>query len=93
MEYQIKLIHIPGKTNSQADMLSRRPNYDQGTKDNENVVVLPDSIFARTGHYLLHTQRSPCPKQSHAPAMDQTLQTEQGKGRMVERTLKSNHPR
>jgi hypothetical protein len=29
-------------------VLSRRPDYDQGTEDNTNVVVLPDHVFART---------------------------------------------
>ena len=65
MEYQIKLIHIPGKTNSRADMLSRRPDYDQGTKDNENVIVLPDSIFARTGHTISYIPEDP-PVQNEA---------------------------
>jgi hypothetical protein len=46
-EYNIKLRHIPGNTNSRADMLSRRPDYDQGERDNENITVLPDHLFAR----------------------------------------------
>jgi hypothetical protein len=36
-----------GNTNSRADMLSRRPDYDQGERDNENITVLPDHLFAR----------------------------------------------
>jgi hypothetical protein len=27
-------------------MLSRRPDYDQGERDNENITVLPDHLFA-----------------------------------------------
>jgi hypothetical protein len=46
-EYDIELRHIPGNTNSRADMLSRHPDYDQGEKDNENITVLPDHLFAR----------------------------------------------
>jgi hypothetical protein len=46
-EYDIELRHIPGNTNSRADMLSRRPDYDQGERDNENITVLPDHLFAR----------------------------------------------
>ena len=46
-EYNIKLQHIPGKSNGRADALSRRPDYDQGTNDNQNVVVLPDKLFIR----------------------------------------------
>src|SRR6266404_7707141 len=38
----------PGKSDGQADALSRRPDYDQGTRDNKNVTVLPDSLFIRS---------------------------------------------
>ena len=46
-EYDIELHHIAGKTNGRADALSRLPQYDQGDRDNENVTVLPDELFAR----------------------------------------------
>ena len=44
-EYNIKLQHVLGKNNGQADALSRRPDYDQGTANNQNVTVLPDKLF------------------------------------------------
>ena len=44
-EYNIKLKNIPGRENRRADMLSRQPDYDQGEKDNQNVVVLPREMF------------------------------------------------
>ena len=44
-EYNIKLQHVPGKNNGRADALSRRPDYDQGTADNQNVTVLPNKLF------------------------------------------------
>ena len=47
-EYNIKLKNIPGWENGRADMLSRRPDYDQGEKDNQDVVVLPEEIFIRS---------------------------------------------
>ena len=47
-EYNIKLKNIPGRENGRVDMLSRRPNYDQGEKDNRNVIVLPEEIFIRS---------------------------------------------
>ena len=46
-EYNIKLQHVPGKSNGRADVLSRRPDYDQGTNDNQNVTVLPNRLFIR----------------------------------------------
>ena len=46
-EYNIKLQHIPGKNNGRADTLSRRPDYDQGTTNNQNVTVLPYKLFIR----------------------------------------------
>ena len=46
-KYNIKLQHVPGKNNGHADALSRRPDYDQGSSDNQNVPVLPDKLFIR----------------------------------------------
>src|ERR1700744_885632 len=44
-EYNIEIHHIQGKANGRADALSRCPDYDKGTKDNNNVIVLPDRLF------------------------------------------------
>jgi hypothetical protein len=41
-EFDIELHHIPGKSNGRADTLSRRLDYDQGERDNEDVTVLPE---------------------------------------------------
>src|SRR6202012_134630 len=46
-EYDIEIHHIKGAANGRADALSRRPDYDQGEHDNEQVTVLPDHIFIR----------------------------------------------
>ena len=45
-KFDIKLVHIPGKKNIQADALSRRPDLCPEGTDNENVIVLPEHLFA-----------------------------------------------
>ena len=47
MEYDFKIHHIPVKANSHTDTLSRQLDYNQGTRDNEGVVVLPSHVFVR----------------------------------------------
>jgi hypothetical protein len=42
--YQFKLIHKPGVSNK-VDHLSRRPDYDEGKENNEDVQVLLDKLF------------------------------------------------
>jgi Integrase zinc binding domain len=46
VDYNFKLVHKPGKLNK-ADHLSRRPNYDEGKGDNEDILVLPERLFTR----------------------------------------------
>ena len=58
-EYDVELHHIPGKNNGRADALSRRPDYDQGTHDNENITVLPDHLFIRMGQSLSYIPEEP----------------------------------
>jgi Integrase zinc binding domain len=43
-EFNLQLVHKPGITNK-ADLLSRRPDFDQGKTDNEEVLVLPAHLF------------------------------------------------
>ena len=45
-DYNISIEHHPGTTN-QADPLSHRPDHDDGSRDNLNVTVLPDQLFAQ----------------------------------------------
>jgi Integrase zinc binding domain len=44
-EFDIKLVHIPGKKNIQADSLLRRPDLCPQETDNEDVIVLPEHLF------------------------------------------------
>uniref|UniRef100_A0A0W0FWW9 Reverse transcriptase domain-containing protein n=1 Tax=Moniliophthora roreri TaxID=221103 RepID=A0A0W0FWW9_MONRR len=47
-EWHPWLIHVPGKSISQADTLSRRSNeQDDADSDNEDIVVLPDQLFIK----------------------------------------------
>jgi RNase H-like domain found in reverse transcriptase len=44
-EFDIKLVHIPGKKNIQANSLSQRPDLCLQGTDNRNVAVLPEHFF------------------------------------------------
>ena len=45
-EFNIKLVHQPGTKMIQSDALSRRPDHiPEGDTDNDDVVMLPDSLF------------------------------------------------
>ena len=44
-EFHFTLHHISGKANSKADILSRRPGFDRGVNDNDDIVLLPDALF------------------------------------------------
>jgi Integrase zinc binding domain len=44
-DYRFTLVHKPGVTNK-VDHLSRRPDYDEGKGDNEDIQVLLDKLFA-----------------------------------------------
>jgi hypothetical protein len=50
-DYDFKLVYKPGTANK-ADHLSRRPDYDTGTNDNEDVVVLPPHLFVNAVNTL-----------------------------------------
>ena len=45
-DFPLELRHIAGRKN-RADPLSRRPDFNDGSRDNEEVVALPDKLFAQ----------------------------------------------
>ena len=52
MEFNIEIRHLPGRANGRADALSRRPDYDIGSRDNEDVIVIPEHIMVRAMEVL-----------------------------------------
>jgi len=46
-DYNFELIHFPGKSNTIADLLSRRKDFEGGVNPNECVTLLPDHLFVR----------------------------------------------
>jgi Integrase zinc binding domain len=45
-DFNLEIKHLPGHCN-QADPLSRHPDYNDGSQDNEEVTALPDSLFIK----------------------------------------------
>jgi hypothetical protein len=46
-DYHFELIHFPGKSNTIADLLSRRKDHEGGVNPNQNITLLPDNLFVR----------------------------------------------
>jgi len=45
-DYNFELEHFPGKSNTIADLLSWRKDFEGGVNPNENVTILPETLFA-----------------------------------------------
>ncbi len=46
-DYDFELEHFPGKSNTIADLLSRRYDLDKRVNINEDITVLPENLFVR----------------------------------------------
>ena len=44
-DYNLVIKHVPGKIHTAPDMLSRPPGADQGKQDNNDIILLPPSMF------------------------------------------------
>jgi hypothetical protein len=55
MEYDFKLVHIPGKKNGHADALSRCLDHNIGDDNNKQLVVLPPKFFSHAYAWMTKT--------------------------------------
>ena len=62
-EYDFTLRHIPGTTNTRADALSRCSNRGKAKEDNNNVIVLPNKVFANAAYTSLNEIDIQCRKE------------------------------
>jgi len=53
-DFDYTLEHIPGSTNTVADLLSRRKDLNKGVDSNEPRILLPDHLFAPTNPIEVH---------------------------------------
>ncbi len=67
-DYDVQLKHQPGVTNK-ADHLSRRPDYDQGAKDNQEVTALPDRLFANVINLATQQEDVHQSQRDHKPTL------------------------
>src|SRR5713226_4153273 len=45
--FDFQITHTPGKNAGKPDTLSRRPDHEEGNHDNEDCILLPDSLFVK----------------------------------------------
>jgi len=46
-DYHFTLEHVPRKTHTAADALSRPPGSDKGKQDNQQITILPEATFVQ----------------------------------------------
>jgi len=44
-DYNFEITHFPGKSNTIADLLSRRKDFEEGVNPNKSVTLLPETLF------------------------------------------------
>jgi len=44
-DYNFEIIHFPGKSNTIADLLSQRKDFEEGVNPNKSVTLLPETLF------------------------------------------------
>ena len=61
-EFDVKLVHIAGTKIVQSDVLSRQPDFIPKDTDNENITMLPDTLFVNLIDTELQEQILNCKK-------------------------------
>ena len=69
-DYNIRLLHKLGASNH-ADALSRRPDHDTGTRDNDRVLALPDTLFLQAATTTDLDAALIATQAAHAPLLSQ----------------------
>jgi hypothetical protein len=46
-DYNFEITHLPDKSNTMADLLSQRKDFEGGVNPNKQVTLLPEHLFAR----------------------------------------------
>ena len=67
-EFHFTLHHVSSVSNSHADILSRKPGFDQGVNDNDDTILLPPKLFVS----LLSPYYSPKSIDIQEISMDET---------------------
>ena len=44
-DYNFEITHFPGKSNTIADLLSRRKDFEGGVNPNKDITLLPENLF------------------------------------------------
>jgi hypothetical protein len=45
-DYNFKITHLPGKSNTITNLLSQRKDFEEGVNPNKQVTLLPEHLFA-----------------------------------------------
>jgi hypothetical protein len=72
-DYHFTLVHKLGPLN-RVDGFSCRPDYDTGERDNEEVIVLPEHLFANATEILTLDQQIEDAQRIHEQQMDKWKQ-------------------
>src|SRR5713101_8270993 len=71
--FDFTITHVPGKSMGKSDALSRCPDHDTGENDNEDQILLPPTIFARSLVTIDLQDHALCQRIKDCQALDEEL--------------------